>query len=100
MLQFNGSKCKVMKIRKAKETIINQTLEVDSWKIEHDKNGNIIEEYIGKVKMAETMEHKYLGFVLFSYASNVPTILSKQYKSIITQRNIINICKDLEVKTF
>ena len=33
-----------MKVGKVKETIIDQSFEVDSWKDEHGDNGELIEE--------------------------------------------------------
>ena len=43
-LQFNEKKCKYLKISKKKEDIITQTLEVDTWKKEYDKEDNLHEE--------------------------------------------------------
>ena len=100
MLHFNGPKSKFMKIGKDKETIIDQPLEIDNWKVEHNKNGELIEEFIGKVNMTETTEQKYLGFVISSNATNVANILSKQKKVTITSRQIMNIVKGLDVYTF
>ena len=69
MLQFNSTKCKTMKINKSPESVIDQDLKVDNWKASHDKNGVFSEEYGGKAT-----EHKYLGFVISSDASNVTNI--------------------------
>ena len=69
-----------MKIGKSPESAIEQDLEVDSWKADHNKNGDFCETFEGKVKMKEATEHKYLGFVISNNASNVPNILDKKKK--------------------
>ena len=100
MLQFNSTKCKTMTISKSPDSVIIQDLKVYNWKVSHDKNGVFSEEYAGKVGMKETTEHKYLGFVISSDASNVPNILEKKGKVAGISRNIINITKCLGSYTF
>ena len=89
-----------MKICKSPESAIDHDLEVDSWKADHDKNGDFYETFEGKVKMKEANEHKYLGFVISNNASNVPNILDKKGKVTGIQRNIMNIIKGLGSYTF
>ena len=69
-----------MKIGKNKDTVISQTLEVDTWKRSYDKEDNLIEEEGGKKSMTEVKELKYLGFIIASSASNVPNILDRKKK--------------------
>ena len=98
MLQFNATNCKTMKIGKNTETVIDQDLKVDNWKVSHDINGNFSESYEGKLIMKEVKEHKYLGFVISNTASNVPNILEKKGKVAGIHRNIIT--KGLGSHTF
>ena len=71
-----------MQIGKLPESAIDQDLEVDSWKADHDKNGDFYETFEGKVKMKEANEPKYMGFVITNNASNAPNILDlKKEKS-------------------
>ena len=100
MLQFNATKCKTMKVVKTTETVIDQVLQVDNWKVSHDKNGHFSENYEGKHAMIKAKEHKYLGFVISDNASNVPNILDKKEKVAGIHRNIINITKGLGSHTF
>ena len=87
-----------MKIAKNTETVIDQELKVDSWKVSHDRNGNFLESYEGKQIIKEAKEHKYLGFVISNTASNVPNILEKKGKVAGIHRNIIT--KGLGSHTF
>ena len=63
---------------KKKEIILNQTLEVDTWKKSYDNEDNLIEKEGGKKPMIEVKELKYLRFVVASSASNVPNILDRK----------------------
>ena len=100
VLQFNATKCKTMKVGKISDTMIDQDIEVDSWMVNHDTKGNFSEEYVGKTKMKEAEEYKYLGFVISNSASNVPNILDKKGKVAGIQKNIMNITKGLGSYTF
>ena len=89
-----------MKVGKITETVIDQDLQVDHWKVSHDKNGHFAENYEGKYMTKEAKEHKYLGFVISDNASNVPNILDKKGKVAGIHRNIKNITKGLGSHTF
>ena len=93
--QFNERKCKYLKIGKNKDTVISQTLEVDTWKRSYDKNDNLIEEEGGKKSMTEVKEFKYLGFIIASSASNVPNILDRKKKLTSTPNTIMKMTTGL-----
>ena len=69
-----------MKVGKTQEYIIDQVIEVDSWSTDHDKEGILCDEYEGKVAIKEVHEYKYLGFIVFNSASNVPKFWIKKEK--------------------
>ena len=100
ILQFNSTKCKTMKIGKKPASIIDQDIKVDTWNIDHDQHGNLIEEYGGKVAIEEAKEYKYLGFVISDTASNVPNILDKKGKVSGIHKNIMINTKGLGSYTF
>ena len=53
-LQFGPEKCKVMVVSKVKPQLFQKpNLTVDAWKLQHEKNGDMKEEYERKVKMVE-----------------------------------------------
>ena len=85
-LQFNERKWKYLKIGKKNDYIINQKLEVDTWKKDYDKEDNLHEEEGGKKTMIEVQELKYLGFVIASSARNVPNIIERKRKSMGTPK--------------
>ena len=48
-LQFGEDKCKYMMVSKKKpESFLHPNIQVDQWKVEHLKNGDIIDELVGK----------------------------------------------------
>ena len=98
-LQFNEKKCKYLKIGKKKETIVNQRLQVDTWKKQYDMDDKLHEEEGGKKTMIEVVELKYLGFVIASSASNVPNILDRNKKSMSTPKNILKMTQGLGTHT-
>ena len=77
-LQFNEKKCKYIKIGKKKEVVLNQTLEVDTWKKTYNSEDKLIDKEGGKKLMLEVNQLKYLGFVVASNASNVPNIVDRK----------------------
>ena len=79
--QFNRKKCKFSNIRRNKEKMLTQTLEVDTWNIGYDVFDNLLETEGIKIPMIEVSEIKYLGFVLADNASNVQNNLDKDKKS-------------------
>ena len=53
-LQFGSDKCNDMIVSKVKtEPLLIPELFVDSWKLDHIENGDIKEEFMGKVRMEE-----------------------------------------------
>ena len=78
-LQFGVKKCTTMLIGKNKENVISSDLYVDKWTVEHQDNfvtGNtdLVEKYAGQVKMSNSDEQKYLGFILSSKGNNMDNI--------------------------
>ena len=61
---------------------------VDSWKIKHQTDGTMEEEFVGKVPMIEESSLVYLGHVLSHDGSNTKNILHKRNKSFGTQKQI------------
>ena len=57
VLQFNATKCKIMKVGKISDTMIDQDIEIDSCMVNHDTKGKFSEEYVGKTKMKEAEEY-------------------------------------------
>ena len=90
-LQFNEKKCKYLKLGKKKEVVLNQKLEVDTWKKSYDSEDHLIEKEGGKKVLIEVNELKYLGFVIAASASNVPNILDRKRKLISTPNNIMKM---------
>ena len=73
---------------------------VDSWKIKHQTDGTMEEEFVGKVPMMEESSLVYLGYVLSKDGSNLPNITHKINKYIGTQKQIVKIVEPLALYTF
>ena len=58
--------------------VLNQTLEVDTWKKTYNSEDKLIEKEGGKKFMLEVNELKYLGFVVAANASKVPNIIDRK----------------------
>ena len=78
-LQFGPDKCKVMIVSKRKVDIfLKPTLTVDAWEVKHEENGEIKENFQGKVAMKEEDSLMYLGYMLSNKADNIKNIIHKQ----------------------
>ena len=100
-LQFGSDKCNDMIISKVKtEPLLIPELFVDSWKLDHIENGDIKEEFMGKVRMEEKESLMYLGYMLSKKNSNMPNITHKKQKSIGTQRQIPKLIEPLGIYRF
>ena len=53
-------------------------LTVDNWNLTHEPNGNMSEEYIGKVAIDNEESILYLGDVLSNNGSNMKNIFTKE----------------------
>ena len=72
-LQFGPDKCHTMTIHGKNVAHVETDLFVDFWEERHNKDGNLVESFEGKVQMVNVKEQKYLGFIL----SNMKNIISK-----------------------
>ena len=73
---------------------------VDSWTLEHSENGEVKEEFVGKISMNKQDSLMYLGHVISKDDTNMPNIVHKRNKSIGTQKQILKLVKILGVYTF
>ena len=100
-LQFGSDKCKVMIVSKMKpHSFQTPDLTVDTWDIKHTSNGEINEEYKGKVHIKEEDSLMYLGYMLSKKGDNVENITHKRNKCLGTQKQIIHLIKPLGPYTF
>ena len=100
-LQFGVEKCKVMVVSKMKPYLFQRPdLTVDTWKINHKPDGEIEEEFEGKVPINEEDALMYLGFMLSKKGDNFPNIIHKRNRSTGTQKNIIKLIEPLGIYTF
>lgn len=100
-LQFGVKKCKSMLIAKNTENILNSSLCVDKWNVEHrvEPSGDttLVESYGGQVEIEKCSEQKYLGFILSSSGDNMANIRSIRNKSIGTIRKIFSKLNSLHL---
>ena len=75
--------------------IFCNSLKVDNWKIEYDKDENLVETEDKNFPMKAEKEIKYLGFVVSEDAKNVKNILGRRNKSSNTIRNIKSMISGL-----
>ena len=101
-LQFGPAKCKTMIVGSTKKTheFHHTQLEVDSWRIEHNKEGHIIETFQGKTKIEEVTELLYLGVKISCDGKNIKNITFKRNKALGTHKLIMNMVKGLGKYTF
>ena len=91
-LQFGPEKFKVMVVSKVKPQLFQKpNLTVDAWKLQHEENGDLKEEFIGKVKMVEKENLMYLGFMLSKNSDNMQNINHRRNTSIGTGTKIIRL---------
>ena len=87
-LQFGYDKCHTLNITHKSKTIVETDLYIDHWSETHSKNGHLIDEFKGKIKMKNVHEQKYLGFVLSENGSNLNNIKSKQNRAFGIKKDI------------
>ena len=68
-LQFGVKKCKSMLVGRNLDNVIDSTLCVDKWTVDHEENHetgdtDLVETYSGQVEVGKCQEQKYLGFIL------------------------------------
>ena len=100
-LQFGPEKCKTMVVSKKQlASFQNPELKVDACNLCHEPIGDMLEEYIGKVRIENEESLVYLGHVLANDGSNMKNILHKRNRSIGTQKLIPKLIKHLGPYTF
>ena len=100
-LQFGRDKCSFMVVSKMKlKSYHRSELFVDKWTLKHNEDGEMKEDFIGKVPMKEENSFVYLGHVLSKDGSNMPNIIHKENKSIGTQRQSVRLVEPLSIYTF
>ena len=99
-LQFGRDKCHTLKIAHKNAINVESELFIDHSSKTHDKDGNLIESFEGKVKMLQVPEQRYLGFILSEDGSNLKNIMSKQKRSFGIIRDIQYLLTGLGIYTF
>ena len=99
-LQFGQAKGKSMLVGKRKYSFHIPNLQVDTWKSEYDKEGNLIETFDGKKTMENTNELTYLGVQLSCDGSNMNTIIKRRNKQSGNKKSMNNLLKPLGKYTF
>ena len=93
-LQFSTSKCKKIHIGKTYEKYKCHSLFVDKWERSH-KNDIIEEICVGKDKMIDTDEDKYLGDIVSKDGRNIKNIQARVKKGKGIVKKICNILEDV-----
>ena len=93
-LQFSTNKCKKMHIGKTCETLLCHSLYVDKWSLNH-KDDNIEEICIGKEKIQETNEERYLGDIISKDGKNLKNIQARISKGKGIIKKICSILEDV-----
>ena len=85
--------------------MLKSDLVVDNWSVEYVDNldtgdYDLIETYVGKVKIENTDKHKYLGFVISNTGDNMVNISSMKDKSIGIIRQIFSRLESLNLRRY
>ena len=104
-LQFGNKKCKSMLISKHVDTVPNNNLMVDNWKVQYVNDPitdscELKETYAGLELIQKTEEQKYLGFVLYCRGDNMVNIKAMKIKSIWIIRQIFSKLNALNLKQY
>ena len=104
-LQFGAKKCKTMLVGRNTKDVLNPTLRVDTWSVEHRWNEergdtDLVEKYAGQVNISSCKEQKYLGFVLSCDGSNIANIRSIRNKANGIIRQIFQKLKELNLQKY
>ena len=93
-LQFSTNKCKKLHIGKTCESLLCHSIYVDKW--ERNNKGNKIEEVcIGKEKIQESNEEKYLGDIISKDGKNLKNIKARVAKGKGIVKKICSILEDV-----
>ena len=104
-LQFGEKKCKSMLVGDNLEIIIDSSLYVNKWTIEHEDNietgdTDLVETYSGQVEIGKCQEQKYLGLILSSSEDNMVNLHSIRNKSIRIVKKIFNKLHSLKLQKY
>ena len=104
-LRFGEKKCKSMLIGKNTTDVINSSLYVDKWTVEHRDNvetgdTDLVESFSGQVEIGKCQETKYLGFILSSSGDNLVNTTSIRNKSIGITKQIFTKLNSLKLQKY
>ena len=96
-LGFGPDKCKTMLVgsTRKKFDFLQTKLEVDTWSTTHDKEGHIIDTYIGKTEMENVDYITYLGVLISCDGKNTQNINHKRNMSFGTHKQIMNMVNQI-----
>ena len=96
-LQFGPDKCKTMLVgsMKKKFNFLLTNLQVDTRKSTHNKEGNLVDTFVGKTDMEDVKDIMYLGVAISCDRKNEKNIIHKRNKSFGTQKQIMNMVSEL-----
>ena len=104
-LQFGIKKCKSMLVGKNTKNVLNSSLCVDKWTVEHveDKttgDTELVEHYAGQVEIEKCTEQKYLGFIISASGDNMANIRSLRNKSIGTIKKMFSKLNSMSLQKY
>jgi hypothetical protein len=68
---------------------------VDTWKVTHNKEGNLIETFVGKTQMEEVQNIRYLCVIISCDGKNSKKIIHKQNRALGIQKSIMSMVNGL-----
>ena len=104
-LQFGVKKCKTMLVGEDFGNILNHSLSVDKWSVEHREvkttgDTELVETFIGQVEIGKCTEQRYLGFIISNSGNNMANIQAIKNKSIGTIRQIFTKLNSLNLRKY
>ena len=104
-LQFGVKKCKTMLVGEDLGNILNHSLSVDKWSVEHREvkttgDTELVETFIGQVEIGKCTEQRYLGFIISNSGNNMANIQAIKNKSIGTIRQIFTKLNSLNLRKY
>ena len=70
-------------------------IQVDQWEVEHLKNSDVIDQFLGKTEIKEEKSLMHLGHMLSQKGDNMPNIINMRNKSIGTQKKILKLIEPM-----
>ena len=68
---------------------------MDTWKVTHNKEGNLIETFVGKTQMEEVQNIRYLCVIISCDGKNSKKIIHKQNRASGIQKSIMSMVNGL-----